>query len=103
MSVVFTSTSKRLFDSVSLKILLGKMAFIGFDKKFLALVESYLSNRSQKVRVCDFCSEPGAVTSGVPQGSILGPLVLLIFVKDLPDSVTNTICYLYVDDQLGAM
>ena len=60
-------------------------------------VRGFLSNRKQRVVIGDNYSEWVEVTSSVPQGSVLGPLLFTIFINDLPENVKN-ICKLYADD-----
>ena len=70
---------------------------LGLDHNFLELLHSYLSNRYQRVRIDGMLFEVASVTSGVPQGSILGPLLFLLFVNDLP-STLSTSSFLFADD-----
>ena len=65
---------KKTFDSVSHNRLLFKLDKIGFDKKFVHLISSYLSDCKQHVRISNVLSLPCSVPSGVPHGSILGPI-----------------------------
>ena len=60
-------------------------------------IESFLTDRKQRVLIGDNSSEWEDVTSSVPQGSVLGPLLFTIFINDLPDKIKNE-CKLYADD-----
>jgi hypothetical protein len=94
----------KAFDCVQHKILLDKLKFYGIDGKFKTLIESYLTNRYQKVSLekgdhNKNSSKWAKINCGVPQGSILGPLFFLIYINDLPTIVNedNNIV-LYADD-----
>ena len=86
---------QKAFDTVDHDILLKKLETMGFDNN--KWFESYLKGRKQMVVANDVSSETGTVTCGVPQGSILGPLLFLCYVNDMPISVRCKIL-LYADD-----
>ena len=75
------------FDMVDHSILLKKLELYGMDQQAVAWMNSYLSNRSQVVMVDGSLSPPLSITCGVPQGSILGPLLYILFTNDIPDLV----------------
>ena len=60
--------------------------------------EAYLSDRLQCVTINNCLSQVLPVTSGVPQGSILGPLLFVIYINDLPDSIKDSQIFMYADD-----
>ena len=75
------------FDMVDHPLLLQKLKLLGLEDDSLAWMNSYLSGRSQSVLVDGCLSPPLDVECGVPQGSILGPLLYIIFTNDIPDLV----------------
>ena len=89
---------KRAFDTVDTLILLGKLRVIGCSDSALRWFESYLSDRSQNVMFNNASSETRFTSVGVPQGSILGPLLFLIAINDLPSVVRHSNLTMYADD-----
>ncbi|CAH2095977.1 unnamed protein product [Euphydryas editha] len=95
---VFCDLSKA-FDCVDHGILLSKLEYYGVNGKALDLIASYLSNRIQHVSINGTNSSGSVLKMGVPQGSILGPFLFLIYINDLPFYVKD-ICdiVLFADD-----
>jgi len=89
----------KAFDVVPHRRLLGKLRHCGIDELTLAWIDSFLSGRSQRVIVDGVCSGWSPVLSGVPQGTVLGPLLFLIYINDLHDCVTSRV-QLFADDCL---
>ena len=87
----------KAFDTVPHKRLSMKMKAYGIKGKHLKWIEEFLTGRQQVVRVNGEISQSKPVISGIPQGSVLGPLLLILYINDLPDTVQSNIL-LFADD-----
>lgn len=96
VDVLYTDFAKA-FDSVPHRRLLLKLESYGIKGKLLEWIKSYLSQRKHRVVMGEFLSDWIEVLSGIPQGSVLGPLLFIIYINDLPDEVSS-VCKLYADD-----
>ena len=94
---IFMDLSKA-FDTLDHTTLLHKSKYYGIEGMMLNWFNSYLSNRSQYVEIDNVLSTKMAINTGVPQGSILGPLLFLIFMNDIPNSNQAFWFVLYADD-----
>ena len=88
----------RAFDTISHEILFDKLDFYGIRGVALTWIKNYLSERKQYVSYNDVNSDMGTLSTGVPQGSILGPLLFLIYINDLPNTSTKLSFIQFADD-----
>jgi hypothetical protein len=96
MLIIFCDL-KKAFDTCDVGVLLGKLRKLGVVNTELAWFESYLSGRSQFVNIYGHYSVLLQILTGVPQGSILGPLLFLIYINDLPEC-SEFLSKLFADD-----
>lgn len=89
---------KKAFDTISHSKLIKKLHNLGITGPALKIFESYLSDRQQIVKIGDFKSSPQQLSYGIPQGSIIGPLLFLIYVNDISNVGLTGHLTMYADD-----
>ena len=87
----------KAFDKVPHKRLIHKLNYYGITGSIATWIETFLTGRTQQVVVNGATSSSTIVTSGVPQGTVLGPLLFLLYINDLPDNLFTSV-RLFVDD-----
>ena len=93
---VFLDLSKA-FDKVWHDGIIFKLKVYGVEGESLSLLKNYLENQEQRVVLNGQTSEWRKIMSGIPQGSVLGPLLFLIYINGLPDGI-NSLCKIFADD-----
>jgi len=89
----------KAFDKVPHQLLTQKLDHYGVRGNLLQWIQSFLTNRNQRVLVEGHTSQTARVTPGVPQGSVLGPLLFVLYINDMPAKVDST-SKLFADDSL---
>lgn len=88
----------KAFDCVDPVVLLVKMEHYGIRGNSLSLFKSYLTNRMQYVSLNNNSSEHLPISYAVPQGSVLVPLLFLLYINDLPAALNGLSCVLFAND-----
>ena len=96
---VITLNFSKAFDEVPHACLFCKLEFYGIQGTYLEWIKEFLTDRKQQVVIDSKFSAPSTVLSGVPQGSVFGPLLFQLFINDLPNGIESLV-KLYADDVL---
>ena len=97
VDVIYLDFSKA-FDKLDFNIVLNKLSGMGIEGNVLQWIKSFLTDRTQQVSVNGVLSEPAQVLSGVPQGSVIGPLLFLVLIADIDQGVIEAIVKSFADD-----
>ena len=97
VDVIYLDFAKA-FDKVDHAIVLSKLSLLGIKGKLLDWIKSFLTDRTQYVVVNGFLSDPCKVISGVPQGSVLGPLLFLVLIGDIDADINSSFLSSFADD-----
>jgi retron-type reverse transcriptase len=90
--------TERVYNASKNKLSISKLSAYGMSTDSVSLLESYLSNRKQQIKINGILSSWSDIQKGVPQGSILGPLLFNVFINDIFYFVKKGTLYNYADD-----
>ena len=88
---------QKAFDTIPHRRLMGKLQSYGVKGRILTWIKSFLTGRTQVVKINGSASESAPVLSVIPQGNVLGPLLFVIYINDLPEAI-NSDSFLFADD-----
>jgi hypothetical protein len=88
----------KVFDRMDHRALMSVLCNLGFSEPLLSWFSSNLSERKQVVKINGFCSNPTSVTSGVPQGGHLSPVLFALFINGIKDVIQHSELLLFADD-----
>ena len=88
----------KAFDKIKHSVLMKTLARMNIPRSLFLLIKDYMTGRTQSVNVDGYQSEKQLVSCGVPQGSVLGPILFLIYINDLPNVVFSSLALLFADD-----
>ena len=88
---------RKAFDTVPHKRLMLKINHLGINDKLLFWIKDFLDQRLQHVKIMDNISSSKQVISGIPQGTVLGPILFIMYINDLPDNITSHL-FMFADD-----
>ena len=89
---------KKAFDTIDHSILFSKLELYGITGNALSMIRTYLSGRNKKCQLSDKMSTARRIKCGIPKGSILGPLLFLTYINDLPQCLNHATVQLFADD-----
>ena len=98
LSVLVLLDMSKAFDSICHSVLIEKLRSMGLKASAINWISSYLKDRNQFVKVGNLSSDKMYLTCGVPQGSILGPLLFIVYVNDIPAVIKHCKTWQYADD-----
>nr|CAI5861793.1 unnamed protein product [Callosobruchus analis] len=98
MNILALLDFSKAFDTLNHSLLIAKCKYYGFDEIACKFIKSYLVGRAQRVVLNNQASTSSKITSGVPQGSVLGPLLFLLYTSDLKDCIKSCSIQSFADD-----